>query len=252
MNILIVEDELPARELLKSAIATLLPQARIVGECASIAEAVAFFREKRPVDLAFFDIRLSDGLSFEIFRQCTVGIPVIFLTAYDQYLLEAFHTNSIDYLLKPLKTEQLRAALSKYEQLKSHFLQNIHQLLLHLQPSAGASYKSRFLGEKGGNRYPIEAADIAYFFSEYKLSFMMTFDGTRYLLEKSLSALEADLDPAQFYRANRQVIVSTRAVRSFSTVSKSKLLLELVPKPPFEVVVSQEMAAGFKAWVGGA
>ncbi len=251
MNILIVEDEPPARELLKSAITALLPQARIVGECASIADAVAFFRENRPADLAFFDIRLSDGLSFEIFRQCTVGIPVIFLTAYDQYLLEAFHTNSIDYLLKPLKTEHLRAALAKYEHLKSHFLQNLSQLLLHLQPPTGARYKTRFLGEKGGDRFPIEAADIAYFFSEYKLCFLMTFDGTRYLLEKSLAALETELDPTQFHRANRQVIVSTRAVHSFSTMSKSKLLLELSPKPPFEVVVSQEMAAGFKAWIGG-
>jgi len=111
-------------------------------------------------------------------------------------------------------------------------------------------YKTRFLGEKGGDRYPIEAADIAYFFSEYKLCFLMTFDGSRYLLEKSLAALEAELDPAQFHRANRQVIVGTRAVRRFSTVSKSKLLLELLPKPPFEVVVSQEQAAGFKEWIG--
>ncbi len=249
MHLLIVEDELPARELLKSALTELLPQAVVVRECASIADAVIFFREKRPVDLAFFDIRLSDGLSFDIFRQCTVDTPVIFLTAYDQYLLEAFHTNSIDYLLKPLKTAQLQAALAKYDHLKSHFLQQLPQLLRQLQ--FPTPYKTRFLGEKGGDRYPIDVADIAYFFSEYKLSFALTFDGTRYLLEKSLAALEADLDPVRFYRANRQVIVSAPAVRRISTMSKSKLLLELSPKPPFEVVVSAEMAAGFKAWVGG-
>lgn len=249
MNILIVEDELPARDLLKAGLAEVWPQARLVGECASIAETLAFFQSQTPVDLAFFDIRLSDGLSFEIFRQFPVQVPVIFLSAYDQYLLEAFHTNSIDYLLKPLKTEQLRTALGKYEQLKSHFLLQLPQLLQHLQ--SPQTYKTRFLAEKGGDYFPIDIADIAYFFSEYKLSFIMTFSGTRYLVEKSLAALEAELDPAVFRRANRQVIVSNRAVKRISSVSKSKLLLELQPSPPFEVLVSQEGAAGFKVWVGG-
>lgn len=249
MNVLIVEDELPARDLLKAGLTDIWPQASIVGECASVAETLAFFQTKVHIDLAFFDIRLSDGLSFDIFRQYPVNIPVIFLSAYDQYLLEAFHTNSIDYLLKPLKVEHLRAALAKYEHLKSHFLQKLPQLLQDLQTPS--QRKTRFLGEKGGDYYPIDIANIAYFFSEYKLSFLMTFEGTRYLLEKSLAALEAELDPEQFRRANRQLIVSTRAVKRISSVSKSKLLLELHPSPPFEVIVSQEGAAGFKEWAGG-
>jgi DNA-binding LytR/AlgR family response regulator len=143
----------------------------------------------------------------------------------------------------------LRVALSKYEHLKSHFLQNLPQLLRHLQTPA--AYKTRFLGEKSGDYYPVDATDVAYFFSEYKLSFIMTFDGARYLLEKSLAVLETELDPAQFRRANRQVIVNTRAVRRIGSVGKSKLLLELAPKPPFEVVVSQEQAGAFKQWAGG-
>lgn len=247
MKVLIVEDELPARERLKSLLAELQLSVEIAGEVGSVSDAITLLEGEHSWDLAFFDIQLSDGLSFEIFRSLQVQVPVIFTTAYDAYLLEAFHTNGIDYLLKPLKKHELERALQKFQQLQTHFSSDISSLLALL--SEKNTYLRRIAGMKGNALIPVKIEEIAWFTTRHKVTLLRTFQDESLVVNRPLANLEFLLDPGQFRRVNRQYIVNIAAIQQLRPHHKGKLLLQLTPHCGEELIISQEQAAQVRDWL---
>ena len=249
MRVVIVEDEPPAREKLAAAIRAAVAEARIEAELAGVEETVQWLAGNPPPDLLFLDIQLSDGQSFEILRRTRVACPVIFATAFDEYLLDAFQSNGIDYLLKPIREEKVAAAIQKYRRLREHFTADTGALLESLARGR-AAYRLRFLVRKGPDLVSVPAEAVAYFFTADKLVFLVTGGGARHLLDRPLAEVEAEVDPARFFRANRAWLVSIEAIARCRPYGKGKLLLELRPAPQEEVIVSQERAPALRAWLG--
>lgn len=247
MKILIVEDEVPARERLKGLLLQMKVPVESICEAGSISEAVEKIQLENDHDLAFFDIQLSDGLSFEIFRKVNVNIPVIFTTAYDAYLLEAFHTNGIDYLLKPLKEKELQRALQKFYQLQSHFSADIAGFIA--QMTEKTTYLRRIAGMKSNALIPVKVEEIAWFTTRHKVTLLRTFQDESLVVNKPLANLEVLLNPSQFRRVNRQYIVNIGAVRQIRPHQKGKLLLSLEPSSGEDIVISQEQAGLMKEWL---
>lgn len=249
MNIAIVEDEVPARKQLISLLIQTATPIDVLFETQSVKDTVEKLSTSPFPDLIFMDIQLNDGLSFEIFRQVNVRCPVIFTTAYDQYMLEAFHENGIDYLLKPIKKGDLERALKKFSDLRTHFSSDQQMNLLRFGDRR-EMYKKRFLVRKGIHFRSIPVEEVGYFFSEHKVTFLVSTDGSQYIFEKPLAELQAELDPELFFRINRRYLASHPAIVSFRSFEKGKLLVNLIPAPKEEVLVSQEKAALFKDWAG--
>ena len=245
-----MEDEKPAAEKLKKAIQKIDPGITVEATLSSIRDTVAWLQKNAAPGLIFMDIELTDGLSFKIFEQATINCPVIFVTAYDEYWQEAFEYNSIDYLLKPVREQKLELALKKYQQLKQYFTGNYQQLINWQEKSQPTGLKKRYLVKKGNDYLTIKTEDIAYFYATHKLVCLVEREGQKFILDKSLADLEKELDPTQFYRVNRKFLVNVNAIRRIRSYSKSKLLLEISPVVAEEVIVSQENAAAFKAWMG--
>lgn len=248
MRIVIVEDERPSLEKLAAAIRAAAPAALIEAALGGVVETIDWLAKHSAPDLLFLDIQLSDGLSFEILSRARVRCPVVFATAFDEYLMQAFECNGIDYLLKPIREERVAAALEKYRRLQEHFAIDYEPLLRAVGPLR--EHRQRLAVRKGVELLPLRIADVAYFFTSGKLVFATTTAGVRHLLDRPLAELEPELDPARFFRANRAYLVSIEAVARCSPFGKGRLLLELRPKPEDEVVVSQERAAAFRVWLG--
>ncbi len=251
MRIAIIEDELPARQQLISLISKLRRGIEVVFEAASIKEAVNYLKPQPELDLIFLDIQLNDGLSLDIFKKVEVLCPVIFATAYDQYLLKAFQENSIDYLLKPIKQRELENALQKYDRLKNHFSPDIQSLTKMFQGGNATNFKSRLLVKKGIHFTSIATDDIHYFFSEHKVTFAVDTTGQKMMVDESLSDLESQLDPANFYRLNRKYLANLKGVDKFISNGKGKMIVYLTPEVREEVTVSQEKSSEFKNWMAG-
>jgi DNA-binding LytR/AlgR family response regulator len=251
VRILIIEDEETAARRLNKMVKESLPEAEIINHLSSITAAVDWFKNNEQPELAFFDIHLADGNSFEIFKQVEVKCPVIFTTAYDQYALEAFKVNSIDYLLKPVKKEELERALDKFRKL--HFKPeapiDIQKLLLSIQQKA--EYKERFIIRYGEHMKTIQTADIAYFYTENRISFAVLKEGKRYAVDHNMDQLEEMLDPKRFFRINRQFIIGYDSITEMLTYSKSRVLVKLNPPTKEDTIVSTERSAAFKSWLAG-
>jgi two-component system LytT family response regulator len=249
MKVIIIEDEKPAAEKLYKALLKASEDVEVVALLNSVADAVVWLQQNNQPDLVFMDIQLTDGTSFDIFEQANITAPVIFTTAYDEYWQEAFEHNSIDYLLKPVKPEKLEAALKKYHALRQHFAANFKQLQ-QWQQQAQAAYKKRFLVKRGAEYIAIKTEDIAYCYATHKLVCMVENSGQKYILDKSLSDLEKELDPAQFFRLNRKYLASINAVKKMKAYGKGKLEIELHPAVDEEVIISNENVPAFKDWMG--
>jgi len=251
-NILIIEDEEAASQRLQKMVAEALPQANILPPLVSIASAIDWFVHNTAPDLIFLDVHLADGQSFEIFKKVNVTSPVIFTTAYDEYALEAFKVNSIDYLLKPIKKEELKRAVEKFLTHSSSLQSgiNFQKLIssLQLQP---ASYKERFVVKYGEHIKTIETNTSAYFYTENKANFLVTKDNKRFPIDYNLDQLEDLLDPKKFFRINRQFIIGFHAITEMFTYSKSRVLIKLNPPSKLETIVSSERSASFKSWLDG-
>jgi two-component system LytT family response regulator len=245
MNVLIVEDENPAAEMLSKMLHEIAPDVRIAGVASSIADAVAWLSRDR-VDLIFMDIELGDGLSIEIFDRIAINCPVIFITAYDEYWQEAFEHNGIDYLLKPLKKERLESALGKLKHLKEFFHDRFRDLTSWRN---GSKPKERFLVKRGSKFISLKTENIAYFFSSQKMTFLVDDSGIRYPLDESLVQIESALDPNFFFRINRKYVVRIDAVAKIQALPKSKLSIELKPPVNEELVISSENSGDFKKWM---
>lgn len=252
MKILIIEDEEPAAKRLQKMLKEIEPDINVLGQIVSVSSAVKWFGENAQPDLLFSDIQLSDGLSFEFFKAVEVSCPVIFTTAYDQYAIDAFKVNSIDYLLKPIKKEELEKAVAKFRKLAVSAAPpaiDINKLLQTLSP-AGAEYKKRFVVRYGEHIKTIDIEDVVYFYTEDKVTFLCTKDGRRYVIDYNLDTLDASLDPKSFFRINRQYIIGIHSIAEMFAYTKSRVLIKLNPPAKHETIVSTERSADFKHWLG--
>ena len=250
MNILIIEDEVPAAKRLAQLILRARPKAQICTTLDSVEIAVQWFQTHPAPDLVFMDIQLADGLSFDIFTQIQVSTPVIFTTAFDQYTLKAFKVNSVDYLLKPIDPEELEKAITKYEQ---HFQatpsynQNTIQQII--QAMTQPEYKERFIIKIGQQLTYVTIDNIRYFYSEEGLVYARTGEAKKHVVDYKLDQLEGILRPTKFFRINRKVITNISSIGKISTFFNSRLKLELKPSANFDVIVSRDRVSGFKKWL---
>ncbi|MFT4033258.1 MAG: LytTR family DNA-binding domain-containing protein [Siphonobacter sp.] len=248
MNVVIVEDEYLTAERLENLLRKYDPSIQVITKIPSVSEAVEWFQENPKPDLAFMDIHLEDGLAFSIFDQISLTIPIIFTTAYDEYTIRAFKVNSIDYLLKPIDPAELKAALDKFKTL--HVQPDLRSLLQLINKPQNVDYKDRFMVSIGTKIRSIETADIAYFFSEDKITFLVTQEGQKLPVEYSLDKLSQLTDPKRFFRLNRQFLVSFSAIHTVHTYSAGKLKVDLDPDLKQEVFVSGDRITDFKNWLG--
>ncbi|MGI4885550.1 MAG: LytR/AlgR family response regulator transcription factor [Janthinobacterium lividum] len=259
MTVLILEDEYPAAERLQRLLAQAAPGALVLAVLDTVAGALAWLDAHPAPGLILSDIQLADGLSLDVFAQTLVRSPVIFTTAYDQYALQAFRANGIDYLLKPLKLAELQAALAKLppgpaagaaEGPGAPPSFNIERLLDAL-PRPQRPHKTRFLVRQGETLLPLPTADVAWCQSRHDTTTLATHDGRRFVVDYTLEQLEGLLDPAQFCRLNRQLIAQLPAVRRLVPHFGGKLLVGLHPAPTDEILVSKERAGAVKSWLEG-
>jgi two-component system, LytTR family, response regulator LytT len=254
MTILIIEDEEPAFRRLQKMLKEIEPGHTLLNQIVSVSSAVKWFKENDAPDLIISDIQLSDGVSFEIFKQVDIKCPVIFTTAYDQYAIEAFKVNSIDYLLKPVKKEELEKAVAKFKALTSATAAapaiDINKLLQSLQPATGTEYKKRFVVRYGEHIKTIDIEEVVYFYTEDKATFLCTKDARRFVVDFNLDTLDSILDPKIFFRINRQYIISIHSIAEMFAYSKSRVLIKLNPPSKHETIVSTERSADFKHWLG--
>ncbi len=251
MHILIVEDEHLAASRLSTMIKKLHSDVEISSVCDSVEQTLDWLSNNPQPDLAFFDIQLGDGISFDIFEQADIQFPVIFTTAYDQYAIKAFKVNSIDYLLKPIEEEALETAISKFLNQQNKDLASIHQAILQthklIQPN---NYKTRFLIKVGEHLRMIKTNEISFFYSEEKATFLRTMDGHNYALDQSLEQYELQLNPSEFYRISRKYIVKITAISDIINYSNSRLKLKLYGMEGDDtIIVSRERVKAFKMWL---
>jgi DNA-binding LytR/AlgR family response regulator len=249
LNTIIIEDERPARDLLVQTLAEIDSTIQVDAMLTSVKESVEYLSREPRADIILSDVQLTDGYSFEIFKNNTRNIPVIFITGYDEFMVNAFACNGIDYLLKPLSRHDLRQALHKYKMLGNHFsghnkgLNNLIQ-----QPSTRK--KSRMIVRKGLEYISLRLEDIVLLYTENKLVYIIDKEGKKYIGEKNLAELEQELNPANFFRANRQYLIHMNFIKGFRSFEKVKLLVELsLTGLNHEIIISQENAARFRQWM---
>lgn len=250
MNILIIEDELNSAKELERILLHVDPAISIMAILDSIEESIHFLSRHTP-DLIFSDIQLADGMCFEIYNTVSVKSPIIFCTAYDDYMLEAFDTNAVSYLLKPITEGSVAKALEKFKILKSVFRPevasvSIEQLARHLK----YSYKTSLLVEQREKIIPIQVKDIAYIALENMVITIVTLQNNRYYSSINLDELERVLDPELFYRANRQVIINRFAIANIERYFSRKLIAKLKVETRESIIISKAKASDFLRWLG--
>ena len=253
MKVLILEDEPGAAQNLLDLIHEVDETMEVKAILESVKEAVTWLGKQEAPDLGFFDIRLADGLSFEVFERAAIEFPVIFTTAYDEYALRAFKVNSIDYLLKPVNKEALGAALDKYNsiyQRKDPFdPESVRSAIRDVHELQEKRYKQSFLVYVKDQIIPLAVEQIAYFFIENELAYCRTYENRKFVMDQALDKIASQLDPDNFYRANRQYLVSRQAIHSVVQHFNRKLKLHLSPSPEEDVYISKTKASGFKSWL---
>jgi two-component system LytT family response regulator len=247
MKVLIIEDEAPAYRRLAKLINECDSNIEIVGFIESVKDGIAWFNQNTAPDLIFSDIQLADDLSFSIFRQLNITTPIIFITAFDEYAINAFKFYSIDYLLKPVGVDDLKASIEKYKTIHHKpAINNFDDLLKKLTEK---TYRSRFLISFRDGLIPIESKDIAYFYSEDSVSFLVTKEKKSYIINETLDCLENQLDPIVFFRANRQFILSAHSVTKVEPYFNQKLIVKVDPPIEHEITISKIKASAFKQWL---
>ncbi|MGB0871117.1 MAG: LytR/AlgR family response regulator transcription factor [Flavobacteriales bacterium] len=247
IRILIIEDEISAVENLIHKLNKTSHPIRIEKIIDTVSEAVDYINTQPEIDLAFVDIHLADGNSFEIFDQCKVNMPVIFTTAFDQYAIKAFKVNSVDYLLKPLDDDELNRAILKFTKFHEHNnIENIKQVLKHLNKK---EYKSTYLIRKGDKLVALPVSKIAYFFIDSNIVYAYTFEKEKMMVDKKLDEITAELNPNTFFRANRQVIIHRLAFSDLEYYFNGKMILNLNPKGLSQIIISKAKVPLLKDWI---
>jgi DNA-binding LytR/AlgR family response regulator len=246
MKVVIIEDEFFSAEKLSLQLGQIDRSIEVLAILPSVESGLKWFRNNPEPDLIFSDIQLEDKESFELFRQLPIEAPIIYTTAYSQYAIQAFKQNSVDYLLKPIDVEELRAALKKYENQAYRLLKKGLRISME-KPKE--DFKERFLVKKGSSLSVVRTTDIAYFKSEQKLSFLITFDNHKYISELTLDQLTEQVDPKRFNRISRSRLISLDCIRKIHPHFNGRLKLELQPHEEEEVFVSRERVQAFKEWL---
>lgn len=250
MNVIIIEDEKPAARRLSRLLADL--DVEVTQMLHSVEESIEWFQNNKHPDLIFLDIQLSDGLSFEIFDVVDVQSAIIFTTAYDEYALQAFKLNSIDYLLKPIDDEELENAVKKYKTLKPPIqkltldFDDIKKLLIN---PLEREYKKRFTTRVGQHLKIINADEVECFYSENKGTYAATSDGRNYLMDTTLENLENELEPKIFFRVSRKYYVNINHIQDIISYTNSRLKIKLKRYIEQEIIVSRERVRDFKLWL---
>ncbi len=247
-RIYIIEDEPLAMRRLSRMIQEIQPYWEIVGHADSIESAVSYLKSNSKPDLLFMDIQLADGISFSIFEQIEINIPVIFTTAYDDYTLKAFKVNSVDYLLKPIDSIELQAAISKFNSRSIEQIPNIAALLSSFNQEI--KYRSRFLLTKGDSLIPVNTNEIAWIIAEDKLVFLMQKSGVKSIFPYTLDDLQTQLNPQDFFRINRSVLAHRNCIHKAELHFNGKIKIQLNPSLETDLFVSREKATNFKNWWG--
>jgi DNA-binding LytR/AlgR family response regulator len=252
MKILIVEDEIAIARRMSKLLKEIDETIEVPGILGSIESAVGWLKAHAEPDLILMDIHLADGSSFEIFNEVQVNCPVIFATAYDQYAIQAFKVNSIDYLLKPVSKEDLAESLRKYRKYRTTSTIPIdYSMLAGLLGVKRNDYQKRLMIRFGDVIKSVEVKDVAYYYTDEKIVFAMFKDGKVYPVDFTLDMLEKRMDPERFFRINRKFLISFDSISRMISYSKSRVKITLVPACDLEVISSTERSGDFKEWLAG-
>ncbi|MBQ8438855.1 MAG: response regulator transcription factor [Alistipes sp.] len=261
-SVLIIEDETAAAVNLKAILRNVAPSYNVLGVLESIAESVEYFQDEqspRP-DLVFMDIHLADGESFRIFDRIDIKVPIIFTTAYDEYALRAFKVNSIDYILKPIKEDDMRHAIEKFDLLSGgeskEYNNRIEEMIREVraekvaEPRPAAKDNQRvYLVHQKDKIIPLSIDDVAFFYTSNEKVSAVTYDGTYYIIDRTLESLQSTLPEVEFFRANRQFIVARKAVKDITVWFGSRLSLNLSVQLPEKIIISKARVPEFKHWL---
>lgn len=253
IHTIVIEDEKPALENLIQIIREMDFPIEVRSVLSSVRQAIDYLSvNKTGIDLILSDVQLGDGLSFNLFKEVEVTAPVIFITGYDEFIMNALEHNGIDYLLKPVSKKELSKALQKFQMLRDHFAGAPTQPFQNFIHSITQERVPRIMVKKGLEFVPLRLADVVLFYTENKIVFVLDKDGGKYLSDKTLGELEDELDPRLFFRANRQYIINFNFIKSYKVFEKLKLQVNLtlasIKRP---IIISQETAPQFKRWVSG-
>lgn len=252
LKVAIIEDEIPAARLLSSMISRLRPEWEITVLPGNVEESIKWFSENRHPDLLFLDIQLSDGNSFDFLSSAKPSSVIIFTTAYDQYAIRAFNVNSIDYILKPVDEKRLLEAIVKYESIvpeKSDQPDDYLDIILDSLQRREKRFRTRFLIAGVDKFLTLQVSDIAYFYSENKITFAVTHSAQEHIVDLPLNKLSEQLDPDQFFRANRQVILGINAIMHIEPYFNGKIVVSVKPPYKTQITISEEKIASFKLWL---
>lgn len=247
MKIVIMEDELAASSQLKFLLNQLNIKYEVLAVIETVKEGITWFMTNESPELIFSDIQLADGISFEIYEQVSINVPIIFTTAFDEYAIRAFKLNSVDYILKPLDADSLRFAVEKFNNQTLVKHETLNELIKQ-QAFSQKNYRKSFLVRYRDKLLPIKSSEFAYFFIENGLVFGQLFDGRKYILDFKLEDLENQLDPQNFVRANRQFILSRESILEIEPYINSRILVKTNPASPYEAIISKEKVTLFKKW----
>ena len=251
INIAIIEDEVLAAERLVKLIKQYDPEINVVKNLDTIKDSIEFFINNEHPDLVFMDIQLGDGKSLDIFKEVALTSHIIFVTAHDDFALQAFKFNSVDYILKPVKRVELVKAMEKYHA-NAHTQQSIRDIQLkynQLKEREGREIKTRFLAKRGSRYFSIEAEDVAFIYTKERMHFIKTRSNVDYIIDNNLDELEIDLDTKMFYRANRQFILNYKCIEEVIVWFDGKLKIMVKPAYPEEIIISRLKSGEFKEWL---
>jgi len=254
MRVVIIEDEQHNYRMLLGMIKNIRPNWEIVGVLESVKQSVEWFTNNEHPDLIFMDIQLTDGICFSIFEKVEIESMIIFTTAYDEYAIQAFKVNSIDYLLKPIKEEKLAVSIAKFEKLIDNNRSGAkdkpdYQTLLKALKSGEKNYRKRFLIAGSSSFFKIETKDIAYFYTINRITFAVTFGAKEHIIDLTMEKLQEQLDPEIFFRANRSQIINIESIQKFESYFGGKLSVRLVHPFKENVIISRLKATEFKNWL---
>ncbi len=253
INIAIIEDEPAIARNLEFILKELEPEIQVLNKMDSVKSSVGWLQENMDdCHLLFMDIRLTDGLSFDIFKTIKPAVPVIFITAYDHYALDAFKVNGLDYILKPFEKGDVANALQKFRGTRGHKIpgnDKIQELLNYLQTNGNKSYREAYLVHFQNKLIPLPVDKVHWFFTEQEVVYAHTADGKKYIIDSTLDKIMAEISPKRFYRANRQFIVQRWAVRDIDFYFNGRLIINVEPKPREKIIVSKAKAPEFKNWL---
>lgn len=251
MKILIIEDEQNATERLEKLISEVAPEKKVIGRCKSIRQTFQWLHENEYPDLILSDVQLSDGLSFDIFRQLEKKVPVIFISAFDTYAIDAFKAEGLHYLLKPVKGQELKDALCRYDN-NYQEKKTVTEIRNNESPTTVQRlHQEQFIIQVGTQIKLIQDSEIAYLYTENKAVYIITFDRHKYLMDISLDGFDKILNPKLFFRINRQFIVQLKAIVKMMPASKQRIELTLEPTNSYDTITSFERTPAFKKWLLG-